>query len=257
MSLSKKFVEITDVGMTFETAKGNFTALRNIDLTIEQGEFITLIGHSGCGKSTLLNLIAGLTLPSTGHLICAGREIAGPGPERGVVAELVQAELFLRDDRLADADRVLRAMLTKFGSQPHLYVMLARVREKSGERIAAMRVLETCLEKCACGTGGCNKPADGPTPGQVVDRTITQRRQRDADRVDTMQEVVAERARLHHAREIARARRDHAYVHLHLLRPADAIEAARLQRTQELRLQLEVQLPHIVEIERPPGGEFD
>ncbi len=85
MSLSKKFVEITDVGMTFETAKGNFTALRNIDLTIEQGEFITLIGHSGCGKSTLLNLIAGLTLPSTGHLICAGREIAGPGPDRGVV----------------------------------------------------------------------------------------------------------------------------------------------------------------------------
>ncbi len=85
MSLSKKFVEITDVGMTFETAKGNFTALRNIDLTIEQGEFITLIGHSGCGKSTLLNLIAGLTLPTTGHLICAGREIAGPGPDRGVV----------------------------------------------------------------------------------------------------------------------------------------------------------------------------
>ena len=55
------------------------------DLTIEQGEFITLIGHSGCGKSTLLNLIAGLTLPTTGHLICAGREIAGPGPDRGVV----------------------------------------------------------------------------------------------------------------------------------------------------------------------------
>jgi nitrate/nitrite transport system ATP-binding protein len=85
MSLSKKFVEISDVGMTFETAKGSFIALKNINLTIEQGEFITLIGHSGCGKSTLLNLIAGLTLPSTGHLICAGREIAGPGPDRGVV----------------------------------------------------------------------------------------------------------------------------------------------------------------------------
>jgi len=85
MSLSKKFVEISDVGMTFETAKGSFTALKNINLTIEQGEFITLIGHSGCGKSTLLNLIAGLTLPSTGHLICAGRDIAGPGPDRGVV----------------------------------------------------------------------------------------------------------------------------------------------------------------------------
>ena len=46
---------------------------------------MTLIGHSGCGKSTLLNLIAGLTAPTTGALICAGREIAGPGPERAVV----------------------------------------------------------------------------------------------------------------------------------------------------------------------------
>lgn len=85
MSIAKKFVEIANVGMTFETAKGSFTALKDINLTIEQGEFITLIGHSGCGKSTLLNLIAGLTLPSSGHLICAGREIAGPGPDRGVV----------------------------------------------------------------------------------------------------------------------------------------------------------------------------
>ena len=81
----KKFVEIEGVGMQFDTPKGVFTALRDIDLTIGKGEFVTLIGHSGCGKSTLLNLIAGLTLPSEGHLICAGREIAGPGPDRGVV----------------------------------------------------------------------------------------------------------------------------------------------------------------------------
>ena len=49
------------------------------------GEFVALIGHSGCGKSTLLNLVAGLLAPSHGVLLCAGREIAGPGPERGVV----------------------------------------------------------------------------------------------------------------------------------------------------------------------------
>lgn len=46
---------------------------------------MTLIGHSGCGKSTLLNLIAGLTTPTEGHLLCAGHEIAGPGPDRAVV----------------------------------------------------------------------------------------------------------------------------------------------------------------------------
>lgn len=85
MNPFKKFVEIDQVAMQFDTKNGVFTALRDINLTIAKGEFVSLIGHSGCGKSTLLNLIAGLTLPSAGHLICAGREIAGPGPDRGVV----------------------------------------------------------------------------------------------------------------------------------------------------------------------------
>jgi nitrate/nitrite transport system ATP-binding protein len=71
--------------MTFETKQGPFVALKDIGLSIERGEFITLIGHSGCGKSTLLNLIAGLLFPSSGLMLCAGREIAGPGPDRGVV----------------------------------------------------------------------------------------------------------------------------------------------------------------------------
>lgn len=80
-----KFVQIEKVGMSFDTKKGKFVALRDINLTIKRGEFISLIGHSGCGKSTLLNLIAGLTLPTAGALLCANREIAGPGPERAVV----------------------------------------------------------------------------------------------------------------------------------------------------------------------------
>jgi nitrate/nitrite transport system ATP-binding protein len=80
-----KFVQIEKVGMTFDTKQGKFIALRDIDLTIRQGEFVSLIGHSGCGKSTLLNLIAGLTRPTRGVLLCANREIAGPGPERAVV----------------------------------------------------------------------------------------------------------------------------------------------------------------------------
>ncbi|MGO4380627.1 ABC transporter ATP-binding protein [Pseudoduganella sp. RAF53_2] len=76
-----KFIDISSVEMMF----GRFHALSNVQLTVEQGEFITLIGHSGCGKSTLLNLIAGLARPSAGALICAGREINGPSPERAVV----------------------------------------------------------------------------------------------------------------------------------------------------------------------------
>ena len=81
----QKFIEIQGVEQTFKTKKGLFPALRDINLTVAKGEFVALIGHSGCGKSTLLNLIAGLTTPTSGALLCANREIAGPGPDRAVV----------------------------------------------------------------------------------------------------------------------------------------------------------------------------
>ena len=80
-----KFIDIVGVEQTFKTKKGPFCALRDISLTVAKGEFVALIGHSGCGKSTLLNLIAGLTTPTQGHLLCDNREIAGPGPDRAVV----------------------------------------------------------------------------------------------------------------------------------------------------------------------------
>jgi nitrate/nitrite transport system ATP-binding protein len=80
-----RYLNIEQAGMIFETRAGAFTALRDINLDIQKGEFVTLIGHSGCGKSTLLNLIAGLTTPTTGYLFLSGRQIDGPGPDRGVV----------------------------------------------------------------------------------------------------------------------------------------------------------------------------
>jgi nitrate/nitrite transport system ATP-binding protein len=83
--MSAKFIDISHADMVFNTRAGRFHALADVNLTVEQGEFITLIGHSGCGKSTLLNLIAGLTRATSGALICNGREIAGPAPERAVV----------------------------------------------------------------------------------------------------------------------------------------------------------------------------
>ena len=79
------FIQVENAEMVFASRKGRFHALREINLNVEKGEFVTLIGHSGCGKSTLLNLIAGLTLPSSGTLLCDNREIAAPGPERAVV----------------------------------------------------------------------------------------------------------------------------------------------------------------------------
>ncbi len=83
--LDERYVLLENVKMTFITKKGRFEALKDINLNIKEGEFVSIIGHSGCGKSTVLNLIAGLLEATSGNLFCAGREIAKPGPERAVV----------------------------------------------------------------------------------------------------------------------------------------------------------------------------
>ena len=79
------FVQIQNVHKQFHTGKGTYTALRDINLSVSQGEFVAFIGHSGCGKSTLLNIIAGLYPPSTGKVTVEGREIKGPGSDRAMV----------------------------------------------------------------------------------------------------------------------------------------------------------------------------
>ncbi|MNF38450.1 Bicarbonate transport ATP-binding protein CmpC [compost metagenome] len=78
-------LELTGVGISFPTDKGLFCALQNVNLKIDKGEFVSLIGHSGCGKSTVLNIVAGLYQASTGGVILDGKEVNSPGPERAVV----------------------------------------------------------------------------------------------------------------------------------------------------------------------------
>jgi bicarbonate transport system ATP-binding protein len=81
-----ELVKIKDAGKTFPLGGGKeYVALRGIDLTIQRGEFIALIGHSGCGKSTLLNMIAGLDLATEGVVELEGLMITKPGPDRIVV----------------------------------------------------------------------------------------------------------------------------------------------------------------------------
>lgn len=80
------FVTVDNIKKIFPLANGGqYIALKGIDLTIQQGEFISLIGHSGCGKSTLLNMVAGLDLPTEGIVMLQGEQILRPGPERMVV----------------------------------------------------------------------------------------------------------------------------------------------------------------------------
>ena len=80
-----KHLEISQVSMEFETPTGAFPALDNVDLTIGEGEFVSLIGHSGCGKSTVLNIVAGLYQATSGGIILDGKEVNEPGPDRAVV----------------------------------------------------------------------------------------------------------------------------------------------------------------------------
>lgn len=83
--MSESHLELTGVGIEFPTPNGPFRALQDINLKIQEGEFISLIGHSGCGKSTVLNIVAGLYGATEGGVLLEGREVDSPGPERAVV----------------------------------------------------------------------------------------------------------------------------------------------------------------------------
>jgi nitrate ABC transporter ATP-binding subunit len=79
------YLKIEHLEIAFQTVKGNFVAVKDINLEIEKGEIISIIGHSGCGKSTILNAIAGMLLPSRGQVLLNEKMIHGPGPDRGMV----------------------------------------------------------------------------------------------------------------------------------------------------------------------------
>jgi len=83
--MSNDYLLISQVGIEFETDNEPFRALQNINLPIQKGEFISLIGHSGCGKSTVLNIVAGLYQATEGGVILEGKEVDKPGPDRAVV----------------------------------------------------------------------------------------------------------------------------------------------------------------------------
>ena len=78
-------VEVNNVSVSFKTAKGIYTAVKDITLSVKKGEIISLIGHSGCGKSTLMGTISGMVKPTAGEVIVNGKKVSSPGPDRGIV----------------------------------------------------------------------------------------------------------------------------------------------------------------------------
>ena len=81
----EKYLELWKLTKTFAGPRGPVTVVRDFDLNLAEGEFVSLIGHSGCGKSTVLSIVAGLAAKTSGSIILADREVRGPGPDRGIV----------------------------------------------------------------------------------------------------------------------------------------------------------------------------
>src|SRR5471030_976589 len=83
--MDKPYLKFEQIGMSFRRGEMATEVLRDIDLIIAQGEFVSLIGHSGCGKSTLLNILGGLLKSTTGEVFLENRVVDEPGPERAIV----------------------------------------------------------------------------------------------------------------------------------------------------------------------------
>jgi nitrate ABC transporter ATP-binding subunit len=83
--MNSKFLEISGLEKTFPGAAGPVTIVKGFDLTLAEGEFVSIIGHSGCGKSTVLSIVAGLAESSGGAVVLGGKELVEAGPDRGVV----------------------------------------------------------------------------------------------------------------------------------------------------------------------------
>lgn len=83
--MSSAYLQLRNLTVSFNTLRGLYTAVRNVNLTIARGQIVALIGHSGCGKSTILNVIGGLVRPTVGEVVLGGQKVDSPGPDRGIV----------------------------------------------------------------------------------------------------------------------------------------------------------------------------
>ena len=83
--MRERFLEFTQLGKSYDTPQGPAVIVKNFNLRMHEGEFVCIIGHSGCGKSTVLSIVMGLNEATEGGVILGGREISGPGTDRGVV----------------------------------------------------------------------------------------------------------------------------------------------------------------------------
>jgi nitrate/nitrite transport system ATP-binding protein len=132
------YLSIEGIGVTFGSARGGRAeVLRNVSLSVEQSEFVAIIGHSGCGKTTLLNVVAGLVRPTGGAVVLDGSSVDTPGPDRAVVFQnhsLLPWLTAFENVRLG-VDKVLRR--TKTRAERHAWTLhnlqLVNMADASGK----------------------------------------------------------------------------------------------------------------------------
>ncbi len=121
MTMPPSFVEIAQLGKTYPTPAGPAEIVRDFTLHVGEGEFVCIVGHSGCGKSTVLSIVMGLNQPTTGGVVIAGREVSGPGTDRGVVFQsaTLLPWLSVRDNVHLSLDQV-RSGAAALEAEPYL-----------------------------------------------------------------------------------------------------------------------------------------
>ncbi len=116
------FVELSQLGKTYPTPSGPAEIVRDFTLNVAEGEFVCIVGHSGCGKSTVLSIVMGLIPATTGSVMIAGREVDGPGTDRGVVFQsaTLLPWMSVRDNVRLALDQVRRAGDRPAAAEPYL-----------------------------------------------------------------------------------------------------------------------------------------
>ena len=85
MSSAMEKLRVEHLTKVYEGKGDPVLAVKDVTFSVDEGEFVVIVGTSGCGKTSLLNMIGGLEPPTEGHIIVAGQEVTGPGPDRGMV----------------------------------------------------------------------------------------------------------------------------------------------------------------------------
>ena len=149
------FLVLDRASKAFPTPTGEYIVLDNVNLTIQQGEFICIIGHSGCGKSTLLNMVSGFSQPSSGTVMLNGKPIGKPGPDRMVVFQgyallpwlTVYDNVFLAvnavnpDMPKREKDEIVRAHLAMVGLTEAAEKLPGQISGGMKQRVAIARAL--------------------------------------------------------------------------------------------------------------------